>query len=75
MTVGPLTLPDAFRGAEAINSLRTHGVRRTPVLASNNQLTGNPSIDGLQPAVARELNGLAAPRATPARHKLGPGAC
>lgn len=46
--------------AEAIETLRTWGVRRAPVVNEAGELRGIVTLDDLLPAVAAELNNLSA---------------
>jgi CBS domain-containing protein len=60
MTSDPLVLPKSTGIAESLQSLHARGVRRAPVIDATGSLIGIVTLDDLLPAVARELNSLAA---------------
>ena len=60
MTRDPLTIPENTGIAEAIRHLRACCVRRAPVVSAHGDAVGMISLDDLLPAVADELNNLAA---------------
>jgi len=58
MTSEPGMLYEDSELAEAIETLRTWGVRRAPVVNDAGELRGIVTLDDLLPAVATELNNL-----------------
>lgn len=59
MTSDPLTIAEDSAIAEAIERLRTRGVRRAPVVNERGDLVGIVSLDDLLPILAEELGALA----------------
>jgi CBS domain-containing protein len=59
MTSAPLTVSEASGIPEAIERMRTRGVRRAPVVNDSGDLVGIVSLDDLLPVVAEELGALA----------------
>ncbi len=67
MTSEPGVLYEDSGVAEAIETLRTWGVRRAPVVNDAGELRGIVTLDDLLPAVATELNNLSTLIGTQAR--------
>lgn len=67
MTSEPGLLYEDSGVAEAIETLRTWGVRRAPVVNDAGELRGIVTLDDLLPAVATELNNLSTLIGTQAR--------
>jgi CBS domain-containing protein len=67
MTSEPGALYEDSGLADAIETLRTWGVRRAPVVNDAGELRGIVTLDDLLPAVATELNNLSALIGTQAR--------
>jgi CBS domain-containing protein len=69
MTSDPLAISANAGVTEAIESLRTRGVRRAPVVDGSGNLLGVITLDDLLPEVARELEELSTLLGTQARRE------
>jgi CBS domain-containing protein len=71
MTSDPLVLPADMEVTEAIEALAARAVRRAPVVGPAGTPPGMVTLDDLLPALAHELETLAALVGTQARHESG----
>ena len=58
ITRGVVVIPESTGVAEAISVMRSHGVRRLPVVDSSGALVGLVAVDDMIDLLAEELHGL-----------------